>query len=81
MIIKTTAFNPLKVEVNGMEVPVQETLYKDEDGANQKVSYVVFNGEKFPVEHRVELHEKLSFYKMDDVLAEVETKRLEKLNQ
>lgn len=79
MKIKTISFNPLKVEVNGMEVPVLETIYKDEDGVDRKVSYVVVNGEKFPVEHRAELMEKIAFTKLDDVLTEVETKRQEKL--
>lgn len=81
MKIKTISFNPLKVEVDGMEVPVQETLYKDEDGVDRKVSYVVANGEKFPVEHRVELMQKLSVKKLDDALIEVEAARIEKENK
>lgn len=81
MKIKTIAFNPLKVEVNGTEVPVLETIYKDEEGVDRKVSYVVANGEKLPVQHRVELMEKLTFTKLDDVLKNVEDARIEKENK
>lgn len=78
MIIRAISFNPLKYEVNGMEVPVQETAYKDEDGVDCKVSYIVANGEKFPVEHMVEISEKLSVKSLDDVLIDVEAARIEK---
>lgn len=81
MKIKTIAFNPLKVEVDGMEVPVQETIYKDEDGVDRKASYITVNGEKFPVEHRVELMEKLSVKGLDEVLVDVEAARIEKENK
>lgn len=79
MKIKAISFNPVKYEVDGIETPAQNVFYKDENGVERKLSYLIINGEKFPVEHRAEISEKLELAKVDQVLAEVETKRLEKL--
>lgn len=79
-LIKTVGFNPLKVEVNGIEVPVVEHSYQDENDKAQAISYVVVNGEKKVIQYRVELLEDLSSMKMDEVLTKVEKAREEKLN-
>lgn len=77
--IRTVGFNPLKVEVNGIEVPVIEHSYQDEDDNTQIVSYVVVNGEKTVIQSRTEIFEDLSAMKIDEVLTKVEKAREEKL--
>lgn len=80
MIVRTIGFNPLKVEVNGAETPVLDFPYTDEDGIHQNLSYVMVNGEKFPIQHRVELEDKLRFHKVEEAIALVEIERQKKID-
>lgn len=77
MKIVTRGFDPLAVFVDGVETPVLETAYLDEDGKNQTISYVVVSGVKYPIRHRIEIYEKLVEKSMDETLVAVEIKRLE----
>lgn len=79
MIIRTIAFNPIRVTVDDVEVPVLNTQYLDEDGNSQEIVYVEANGEKIAIQHRVEIMENLRFKKMDETLAIVEAVRMEKV--
>lgn len=79
MKIETRGFDPLLVFVDKVETPVLETSYLDEDGVNQVISYVVVNGTKYPIRHRMEIFEKLQEKSVDATLVDVEVKRLEKV--
>lgn len=79
MILKAISFNPLKYELNGIEVPVVEHSYQDENDKPQKISYVVIDGEKVAIHHEAEISEKLRDSKVDEALQEVEVERISKL--
>lgn len=80
MIVRTIGFNPLKVEVNGTETPVLDFPYTDENGVHQNLFYVMVDGEKFPIQHRVEIEDKLRFHKVDAAIALVEVDRQKKID-
>lgn len=77
-MIRTIEFSPLKVKVDSTETPVQELAYKDEDGNSRTVHYVVVNGEKIPIQYRVELIPHLMDKKLDQALVKVESDRIKK---
>lgn len=77
--IKTVGFNPLKVEVNGIDVPVVEHSYQDENDKTQSISYILLNGEKSVIQSRTEILEDLASMKIDEVLTKVEKAREENL--
>lgn len=79
MIIRTISFDPIKVTVDDVEVPVIESTYQDEDGIMQKVIYVEANGEKVPIQYQTKLIEHSKEIKIDQALERVESKRLEKV--
>lgn len=80
MNIRTISFNPLVVMVDGVVAPVIESSYQDEDGNTQVVTYVVANGEKKVIKHRVEIFEHLETEKtVDEALVKVEVARLKKI--
>lgn len=80
MIVRTIGFDPLKVTVNGTEASVLDLPYTDENGVHQNLSYVMVNGEKFPIQHRVEIEDKLRFHKVDEAIALVEAERQKKID-
>lgn len=79
MIIRAIAFNPLRVEVNGIEVPVSKTDYLDENGDYKSVQYVMVDGEKFAVEYQEKMVEEFLVNKVDVALAKVEAARIIKI--
>lgn len=78
MTIRTVLFDPIKVEVDGVESPILESSYQDEDGVNRKVTYVVVNGEKVPIQHQADLMVHLAGSKLDQALVKVEEARKKK---
>lgn len=80
MIIKTL-FNPMRLSVNGVETPVIEQSYLDEDGNAQKVIYAIVDGEKKVIQRRWDLDEKIEIHQSVDVaLVKVEEARLKKID-
>lgn len=79
MNIRATSFDPLKYEVDGMESPITELTYKDENDVTRTLSYLVINGEKVAIKHEAELFEKLADSKLDDALVKVEEDRVKKI--
>lgn len=77
MIIRTVSFDPIIVLVDGVQSPIVEVPYKDENGVDQKISFVVSNGEKIPIQHKADLFEFTETKKVDDALDAIEVKRLE----
>ena len=75
-----TLFNPMRLEVDGVETPIVEHTYLDEDGNTQTCKYAIVNGEKQIIERRWDLDEKILQHRSLDVaLAKVEEVRVQKV--
>jgi len=82
MIIRTVAFDPLKVLVNGAYAPVLESSFTDEEGNTHKIFYVIVNGEKRMIQNRYEIHDIMSKGKtLDEALVRFEEVKAEKLEK
>lgn len=78
MIIRAIGFNPLRYEVNGMEVPVIELPYLDEDSKGQSVKYIEVDGQKIVMEMKDKILEKVYGKGLDAAIIEVEEERQKK---
>lgn len=77
MTIRIIKFDPIIVMVDDVVVPTEKAVYLDKSGASNEILYVIANGEKFPIQHRVELFEDLKTMKVDAVLAKIESDKNE----
>lgn len=79
MIIRTISFDPIKVTVDDVEVPIIESTYQDEDSNEQKIIYIEVDGEKIPIQYQSSLIEHPKEIKIDAAIERVVIKRLDKI--
>lgn len=77
MTVRIIKFDPIIVMVDDVVVPTEKAVYTDKNGISNEILYVMAGGEKFPIQHRVELMEDLKIMKVDEVLAKIESDKNE----